>query len=307
MINQALLKKIGTVGVLLGGHSSERDISLQSGAAVIKALDELGIKYVSLDLEKNNINALQDANIDRAFIALHGAGGEDGRMQALLELLNTPYTGSGVQASVIAMDKLLTKQLWRDVGVNTPNFEVLNEHSNWSKVIDRLGGEVMVKPVHEGSSIGMARVDSAAALASAYKVALGFDQRVIAETLMRGNEYTVAILNGVALPAIKLETKNSFYDFEAKYQSDDTSYICPSGLSDEREEELRHKALEAFMCIGCQGWGRVDVMEDLSGEFNMLEVNTVPGMTSHSLVPMAAKAKGLPFNDLVLSILEGSL
>ncbi len=306
-VSDEFKKQLGRVGVLLGGTSSEREISLQSGAAVVAALVEAGIDHIAIDVGDNAIADIQAAKIDRAFLALHGAGGEDGRIQAVLEYLNIPFTGSGVQASALAMDKLRTKQLWRGVSLSTPDFAVLTETSDWQKILDDMGGEVMVKPAHEGSSIGMARVKEAQALADAYTDAARYDGSVIAERLITGSEYTVAILDGVALPPIKLETDNIFYDFNAKYIANDTRYICPCGLTPEKETELKALALEAFGTVGCNGWGRVDVMADKSLNFYLLEVNTAPGMTSHSLVPMAAKVHGLNFSELVLTILRCSL
>lgn len=305
--NSQLIEQLGRVGVLYGGRSAERDISLRSGAAVVSALVELGVEHVAIDIGEHSIDHLQKAGIDRAFIALHGPGGEDGRIQAVLEYLDIPYTGSDVQASAIGMDKLRTKQLWRGIGVTTPDFAVLNKHSDWAQVLTSLGGEIMVKPAHEGSSIGMARVSSADELQAAYVTAAKFDAVVIAERLIRGAEYTVAILGDRALPAIKLETDHSFYDYDAKYLADDTRYLCPCGLDAATERELQAQALQAFRDIGCRGWGRVDVMRDDAGKFQMLEVNTVPGMTDHSLVPMAAKAAGLEFSELILAILSESL
>jgi D-alanine-D-alanine ligase len=300
-------KQLGRVGVLLGGTSSEREISLQSGAAVVAALVEAGIEHVAIDVGDNAIADIQAAKIDRAFLALHGAGGEDGRIQAVLEYLNIPFTGSGVQASALGMDKLRTKQLWRGVDLSTPEFAVLSVNTDWKKVLEDLGGEVMVKPAHEGSSIGMARVKTAQELADAFSDAAKYDGSVIAESLIVGSEFTVAILDGEALPPIKLETDHIFYDFNAKYIANDTRYICPSGLTAEKEAELKTLALAAFDTVGCEGWGRVDVMADKSLNFYLLEVNTAPGMTSHSLVPMAAKVRGLSFSELVLTILRCSL
>ena len=300
-------KQLGRVGVLLGGQSSERDISLQSGGAVVAALAEAGIDHVAIDIGENAIADIQAAKIDRAFLALHGAGGEDGRIQAVLEYLHIPFTGSGVQASALGMDKLRTKQLWCGVGLPTPEFAVLDENTDWQKTLDYLGGEAMVKPAHEGSSIGMARVDSAEKLAAAYDAAKHYDGSVIAERLIVGSEFTVAILNGEALPPIKLETDHVFYDYNAKYIANDTRYICPCGLTLEKENELKKLALAAFNTVGCEGWGRVDVMADRDMNFYLLEVNTAPGMTSHSLVPMAAKVRGLSFAELVLTILRCSL
>lgn len=301
------VKKFGRVGVLYGGNSAEREISLKSGAAVLAALDAVGVDYVGIDIGRDSIAELQSARLDRAFIALHGPGGEDGRIQAVLEYLDVPFTGSDVQSSAIAMDKLRTKQLWRALQISTPAFVALSAESDWQEVLERLGGEVMVKPAHEGSSIGMSKVASAGDLEKAYKTAAKYDAVVIAEQLIVGAEYTVAILDGEALPPIKLETGHGFYDFDAKYVSGDTRYICPCGLSEEREKRLQALALEAFNAIGCRGWGRVDVMSDQDGQFYMLEINTVPGMTSHSLVPMAARAKGMTFNELIVSLLESTM
>jgi D-alanine-D-alanine ligase len=306
-VSDELKKQLGRVGVLLGGTSSEREISLQSGAAVVAALEEAGIEHVAIDVGAHAIADIQAAKIDRAFLALHGAGGEDGRIQAVLEYLNIPFTGSGVQASALAMDKLRTKQLWRGVNLSTPDFAVLNAANDWENVLADLGGEVMVKPAHEGSSIGMARVQTAQELADAFQNAAKYDGSVIAERLIVGSEFTVAILDGEALPPIKLETDHTFYDFNAKYIANDTRYICPCGLDAEKEAELKQLALAAFDAVGCEGWGRVDVMADKFMNFYLLEVNTLPGMTSHSLVPMAAKAHGLSFSELVLTILRAGL
>lgn len=306
-INDQFKQQLGRVGVLLGGQSSEREISLQSGNAVVAALAEAGIDHVAIDVGANAIADIQAANIDRAFLALHGAGGEDGRIQAVLEYLNIPFTGSGVQASALGMDKLRTKQLWRGVGLSTPDFALLTEQTDWQATLADLGGEVMVKPANEGSSIGMARVNSAQDLQTAYNNAAQYDGSVIAERLIVGSEFTVGILNGEALPPIKLETDHTFYDYNAKYIANDTRYICPCGLAPEKEQELKSLALAAFNSVGCAGWGRVDVMADAALNFYLLEVNTAPGMTSHSLVPMAAKVRGLSFTELVLTILRCSL
>lgn len=312
-IDEALKKQIGRVGVLYGGLSAEREISLQSGAAVLAALTDAGIEHVAIDVGHNVIADIQSANIDRAFLILHGPGGEDGRIQALLEFLNIPYTGSDVQSSALAMDKLRTKQLWRGVDINgkqglpTPEFAVLDKYSNFAEVLTRLGGEVMVKPANEGSSIGMSRVSSAEELEIAFNKAAQYQGRVLVERLIVGGEYTVAILDGEALPPIKLETDHSFYDFNAKYIAEDTRYLCPCGLPPEKEQELKTLALNAFNAVGCRGWGRVDVMADQQQNFYLLEINTAPGMTSHSLVPMAAKAVGLSFAELVVTILGASV
>lgn len=305
--DQAVIERFGRVAVLYGGTSAEREISLRSGRAIIDALREAGVATIPVDVEENPLQQLQQLSVDRAFIALHGPGGEDGKIQALLEWLKLPYTGSGIAASALCMDKLRTKQLWRGVGLATPEYHVLSEKTDWSSVMHELGGVVMVKPCHEGSSIGMAKVDSAAELEQAFAVAAKYDRVVLAERYIQGAEYTVAILNQKALPPIKLETHHQFYDFSAKYQANDTRYICPCGLSPERETRLQELAVAAFNAVGASGWGRVDVMADDSGNFYLLELNTVPGMTDHSLVPMAAKAAGYSFNDLVLAILSQTL
>jgi D-alanine-D-alanine ligase len=306
-ISAEVAQQLGRVGVLFGGTSAERDVSLKSGAAVCQALNDAGVNVIALDLGDNAVEQIIAAKLDRAFIALHGVGGEDGRMQALLEFLKIPYTGSGVEASAIAMDKLRTKQIWRGMPLPTPDFVELSETCDWSATLNELGGEAMVKPAHEGSSIGMSRVASSGELQQAFIDAAKYDSKVLAERLIVGAEYTVAILNGEALPAIKLETDHSFYDYEAKYVTGDTRYLCPCGLTDEREHELRALALQAFNSVGCKTWGRVDFMADQNGRFTLLEVNTVPGMTATSLVPMAAKASGISFEQLVLSVLLATL
>lgn len=306
-LGESIKRELGRVGVLLGGQSAEREISLQSGAAVTAALKEIGLDPIVIDVGVNAIADIQAAKLDRAFIALHGPGGEDGRIQAVLEYLQIPYTGSDVQSSALAMDKLRSKHLWRGMGLSTPDYATLNGDSNWEEVLQSLGGDVMVKPAHEGSSIGMSRVQSARELEAAYNAAAKYDGNVLVERVITGAEYTVAILAGKALPPIKLETNHRFYDFDAKYLADDTNYICPCGLDTEKDQELRQLALNAFNALGCRGWGRVDVMADSNGGFYLLEVNTVPGMTSHSLVPMAARAEGLSFEQLVALVLRASL
>ncbi|MDQ2075089.1 D-alanine--D-alanine ligase [Marinimicrobium sp. ABcell2] len=303
----SLSQSLGRVGVLFGGVSAEREISLQSGAAVMQALSDLGIEHVGIDIGATAIADIQAAQLDRAFVALHGPGGEDGRIQAVLEYLHIPYTGSDVQSSALAMDKLRSKQLWSGVGLPTPEFSVLDSQSDFSAVLQSLGGEAFVKPAHEGSSLGMARVGSVEELTQAYEAAAKFDGSVLVERLVTGAEYTVAILGDSALPPIKLETDHRFYDFDAKYLADDTRYICPCGLDEKKEQQLKDLALQAFSSLGCRGWGRVDVMADQAGDFYLLEVNTIPGMTSHSLVPMAARAEGLSFSALILRILQESL
>lgn len=292
----------GRVAVLYGGQSSERKVSLHSGRAVYDALIRQGVDAFLIDVDDAIVARLLNEKIDRVFIALHGPGGEDGRMQALLEFLGLPYTGSGVQASSLAMDKWRTKQIFTAAGISTPAYRALTA-DNLDSVVAELGEALMVKPAHEGSSIGMSKVASRAELDDAYREATRYDRSVFAEQVIVGAEYTVAVLGGEALPAIRLETDHKFYDYDAKYLANDTRYLCPCGLPAEDEARLAKLAVEAFEALGCSGWGRVDFMADNQGQFYTLEVNTVPGMTDHSLVPMAAKAKGLSFDDLVIRIL----
>ncbi len=300
-------RDFGRVAVLMGGLAAEREISLRSGAAVVRALRARGVDAHAIDVDVDVVGRLMEGNFSRAFIALHGRGGEDGTMQGLLELLRLPYTGSGVLGSALGMDKLRTKQVWLGAGLPTPPFAVVSDGSDFVAVERELGLPLIVKPACEGSSIGMSKVCDPAQLASAVHRAGERGDVVIAERWIEGEEYTVAILDGVALPAIRLETPHDFYDFEAKYEADDTRYICPCGLSEEEERKLHRLALQAFDSIGARGWGRVDMMRDEEGDWWLLEVNTVPGMTDHSLVPMAAAAAGIDFETLVWRILETSL
>ena len=299
--------QFGRVGLLYGGVSSEREISLMSGAAVHQSLVNLGVDVVAIDAGTDLLQQLPQHNLDRVFIALHGPGGEDGRLQGALEYLDLPYTGSGVLASALAMDKLRCKQLWQGIGLPTADFAILEQQSDWATTLHQLDGKAMVKPACEGSSIGMSRAESPAQLQSAWAEAAKYTSTVIAESLMEGEEYTVAILDEQVLPSVRIQSNDVFYDYQAKYFSDKTQYFCPAGLSDAREQELRILAMQAFKAVGCSGWGRVDVMVDADNKFQLLEVNTVPGMTSHSLVPMAAKAAGLDFDQLVLAILGASV
>lgn len=302
----ATLPLKGKVAVLYGGTSSERDVSLISGKAVFDALQSQHIAAELVDTKDAGWWLRFPGEFPHAFIALHGPGGEDGTVQGLLETLGVTYTGSGVMASALAMDKLRTKQLWSAVGLPTPEFELLSPRSDFAELVARWG-MVVVKPAFEGSSIGMAKVSSAAELETAYSNAKKFGDVVLAERCMRGPEYTVAILDDNALPSIRLETDNVFYDYEAKYISNETRYFCPSGLSEEKEREIRELALAAFKQLGCRGWARADVMADEHGNFYLLEINTSPGMTSHSLVPMAARTAGISFEQLVAKILRLSL
>jgi D-alanine-D-alanine ligase len=291
-----------TVAVLLGGTSAEREVSLQSGATVIAALEARGYRVRPVDpADSDWIARLQ--GIAFAFNALHGPGGEDGCMQGALDALGVPYTGSGVLGSALAMDKMRSKQLWQGIGVATGGFVTLHADTDWTAVMERFG-KVFVKPAGEGSSVGMASADSADALREAYQGAAGYSGEVLAEQFIDGPEYTVAILGDEALPSIRMETDNEFYDYEAKYLSDDTRYHCPSGLDPVEERQLAQLALRAFKSLDCRVWGRVDLMRDADGSFYVLEVNTIPGMTSHSLVPMAARAAGLDVPALVERIVE---
>lgn len=290
-----------TVAVLLGGTSAEREVSLQSGRTVSDALRSLNYQVRDVDpAEDDWIAQLQ--GVDVAFNALHGPGGEDGTMQGALEALGIVYTGSGVLGSALAMDKRRSKQLWQGIGIATGGFEMLDADTDWQAVIDRLG-KVFVKPACEGSSIGMAPASDALSLREAYEGAAAYSGGVMAEKFIDGPEYTVAILGDQALPSIRMVTENEFYDYEAKYLSDETSYHCPSGLNAEEEERVGTLALAAFRSLGCEGWGRVDTMRDSDGCFSVLEVNTIPGMTSHSLVPMAARQAGMEVPALVEKIL----
>jgi len=298
---------LGKVAVLMGGTSAERPVSLNSGSAVLKALVDLGVDAFAVDVGENAAQQLSQTDFDRAFIALHGRGGEDGTMQGLLELLNKPYTGSGVMASALGMDKWRTKLVWDACEVATPKAFVLEDDSDWDSIMQALGGLAMVKPAREGSSIGMRKVHSSEGLAESYAFASQHDDLVIAEQYIEGPEFTVAILGDEALPAIQLVTTHDFYDFDAKYKANDTQYLLPSGLPDYAEGELQKMALKAFKLVGCEGWGRVDAMQDGDGNFWLLEVNTTPGMTDHSLVPMAASAGGLSFPALVVKILQQTL
>lgn len=305
-MNDVMQKKFGKVAVLYGGLSSEREISLKSGRAVFDALVRQGVDAELVDVGLNFLQQLAEKKWLRAFIVLHGVGGEDGVMQAVLQMAGISYTGSGVLASALGMDKWRTKMVWQSQGLPTPLYRMLDAGCDWQETIATLGGVVFVKPACEGSSIGMRKVSRAEELRDAFFHARQYAGAVLAETWVDGPEFTVAILDGVALPPIRLQSDRDFYDFEAKYLSNTTRYICPCGLSPEKESELKALALRAFDAVGCKGWGRVDVMQSASGEFFLLEVNTVPGMTDHSLVPMAAQAAGISFDELVLKILRST-
>jgi D-alanine-D-alanine ligase len=296
------------IALLYGGESSEREVSLSSGAAVQQALEALGLSVVAIDVKIATLaEQLLREKIEHCFIALHGGFGEDGTVQALLNSLGISYTGSNVLGCALAMDKQRTKLLWQGAGIATAAFVSVDAASKWADVSASIGSKMMIKPACEGSSIGMSLVENEAEFNEAMALALRYDTDVIAEKWISGNEYTVAILGDVALPMIRLKTDHRFYDYEAKYQSNDTQYICPCGLDEKVEQEIQQQALQAFKLLGCSGWGRVDVMTEADGSYYFLEANTVPGMTDHSLVPMAAKATGKNFTQLVAEILALSM
>ena len=298
------VKQFGRVAVLMGGLSAEREISLLSGNAVLAALKSKGVDAHGIDVDEAIVNKLATEDYQRAFIVLHGRGGEDGTMQGLLELMSLPYTGSDVKSSSLAMDKLKTKQIWLSMGLPTPEFCILDSEQSCMQALQTLGLPLIIKPVLEGSSIGMSKVEVKEELVPAWQKAQQCGGTVIAERWIVGEEYTAAMLDDQVLPMIKLKTTHKFYDYDAKYEANDTQYICPCGLPEEREAELGVLASRAFNAVGASSWGRVDFMLDQDSQPWLIEVNTVPGMTSHSLVPMAAKQAGLSFEDLVLKILS---
>jgi len=297
----------GRVAVLMGGSAAEREISLRSGNAVYQALISQGIDAVAIDVTGSPIEALAKFEVDRVFNVIHGRGGEDGVLQAVLEVMGLPYTGSGVLASALSMDKLRTKLCWQGMGLATPKWFVLQSEQDVDACIAQLGFPVIVKPAQEGSSIGMSKANDRNELIAALRLAQQYHCDVYAEQWVQGREYTVAILAGEALPAIRLQTPNVFYDFDAKYRANTTQYHCPCGLDAEREQQLQALALKACEGLSVKGWARVDAFIDDNDCVQLIEVNTVPGMTDHSLVPMAAKAAGVNFNELVWRILETSM
>lgn len=307
LISSGVLKQ-QKIAVLLGGDSAEREVSLSSGAAVTKGLIAAGYDVTSIDTKDFDLNRLSQRGIERVFIALHGRGGEDGCIQGALEYLNIPYTGSGVLGSALSMDKVRSKQIFKATDLPTAKFCVVNvddfNNQTSAQVLSELGDKVMVKPAKEGSSIGMAIANNSDELDAALQHAFKYDQQILVEAWLSGSEYTVAILGEQALPAIQMVTPNEFYDYQAKYNSSTTQYHCPCGLDAETEQYIKTLALKAFKATGAQGWGRVDLMQDEQGNFNLLEVNTVPGMTETSLVPKAAKVAGFSFAQLVERILQ---
>ncbi|MDP1612037.1 MAG: D-alanine--D-alanine ligase [Sulfuritalea sp.] len=294
----------GKVAVMMGGKSAEREVSLKSGAAVLAALRSSGVDAHGFDPRDKALEALHSEGFTRVFIALHGRGGEDGTLQGALDWLAIPYTGSGVLASALAMDKWRSKLVWQASGLPVPDYVVLDATSDFAAVEAQLGLPLFVKPANEGSSIGISKVKQAGGLRGAYELAARHDSCVIAERYLAGGEYTVGILNGRALPVIRIVPTTEFYDYDAKYLRDDTEYRIPSGLGEQRETEMRELALRAFAVLGGRSWGRMDFMLDAAGTIYCLEANTSPGMTDHSLVPMAARAAGIPFAQLVLELLS---
>jgi D-alanine-D-alanine ligase len=294
----------GKVAVLMGGKSAEREVSLKSGGMVLAALRKKDVDAHPFDPKERDVPDLIKERFARVFIALHGRFGEDGTVQGVLEWLGIPYTGSGVLASALAMDKVRTKRLWEAEGLPTAPYEVLGKNSDVKAVAKRLGLPLFVKPASEGSSVGMSKVRAAGGLDEAYALAVNYDPVVIAEKFIDGPELTVAIVGERVLPIIRIETPREFYDYEAKYIANDTRYLIPCGVSEKKEKELQALCLAAFRALGCRGWGRVDLMLDKRGRPFLLEVNTSPGMTDHSLVPMAARAVGISYEDLCVNVLE---
>ena len=308
-MNKVTDNKFGKVAVLMGGSSGEREVSLKSGGAVLAALLAQGVNAEAFDPSEKPLHDLE--NFNRVFINLHGKFGEDGCIQGALEMLQIPYTGSGVMASSIGMDKWRTKLLWRTMHVVTPEFELVTAESDFTAIEAKLGLPLFVKPANEGSSIGISKVKESGGLKAAYELAANADPLVIAEKFIGGGEYTVGIIQDAAaglraLPIVRIVPATDFYDYEAKYIRNDTQYLCPCGLSADKEAQIQREALQAFRAVGCKGWGRVDFLMDEQGNHYFLEVNTSPGMTDHSLVPMAAKAAGISFEQLVIRILESA-
>jgi D-alanine-D-alanine ligase len=299
-------EQFGRVAVMMGGSAAEREVSLRSGAAVYEALKRKGVDAIAIDVTASPIDALAGQKIDRVFNIIHGRGGEDGVLQGVLEVLGIPYTGSRVMASALTMDKLRTKLCWQGYGLITPKWHLLKDESDLDACIEKLGFPVIVKPAQEGSSIGMSKATNRDELQKALTVAAKYRCDVYAEAWVTGKEYTVAVLDGEALPVIRLETPNAFYDYEAKYQATTTQYHCPCGLNQDQEQFIKNLAVTACQVVGVKGWGRVDVFIDDLGQYQLIEVNTVPGMTDHSLVPMAARQAGMDFDELVWRVLETS-
>lgn len=298
------MSDFGKIAVLFGGRSAEREVSLMSGSNVLKALQQAGLDAHAFDPAEREIFELKREGFARVFIALHGGHGEDGTVQGALELMGVPYTGSGVMASALAMDKVRTKMVWTTAGIPTPRFEVVDAGSDWAAVAKRLGLPLIIKPAREGSTIGLTKVTAAAQLPDAYALAARHDPFVMAEEFIAGEELTAGFLGDQALPLIRIEAPQGNYDYQNKYFSDETKYHCPCGLPEVEELRIRNLVMKSAQALGCAGWGRADLIRRADGSVQFLEMNTSPGMTGHSLVPMAAKQAGLSFNDLVLRILE---
>lgn len=303
----AMVKAFGRVAVFMGGDSAERDVSLKSGQAVLSALLSAGVNAFGIDVQGCLLKTVEQPEFDRVFIALHGRGGEDGTLQAILSQAGIPFTGSDVMASALAMDKLRTKYVFAGCGLATPKFRIMASADDAAIIAAELRMPLSVKPSHEGSSIGIFKVTNAGELVQAWQAAAAMDTSVLVEEWIEGPEFTVSLLQDRALPAIGLSTDHVFYDYDAKYLANDTRYCIPCGLSADDELRLQQLALEAFRVVGCRTWGRVDIMQDTDGKFWLLEVNTVPGMTDHSLVPMSARAAGISFEELVVRILADTL
>ena len=299
--------QFGKVAVLLGGISVEREISLLSGDAIYRSLKSSGVDVHKIDANPQNIGELSTQGFDRVFVALHGRWGEDGVVQGALEAIGMPFTGSKVLGCALAMDKVRSKQIWQANDLPTAAFKVLRNIDDLAGTVELLGLPLFIKPAREGSSVGVGKVTQASQLENIWRESAALGGEVLAEQFIAGAELTVGILDDQALPVIRMQTANEFYDYQAKYQSDKTQYHCPAGLSDELEQEVQDLAMQAFSLLDCSGWGRVDAMLDSAGRPQLLEVNTVPGMTDHSLVPMAAAATGIKFDALVLKILEATL
>ena len=297
----------GKILVVMGGSSAERDISIQSGKAVHNSLCNYKLQSCLYDWSGRNLDFLHNIRFDTCFIAVHGRGGEDGKLQAALDILGKPFTGSSFMASAIAMHKYRTKQIWSVNGLITPNSLLWQKDFSYQFILDEIGLPLMIKPAHEGSSVGISLVLKEDEIMPAIEKAEKFDNEILIEQFIQGDEYTVSILNNYPLPSIKLETPRQFYDYDAKYLSNDTRYICPSGLNSTEEKIIAGLAIKAFRALGCDGWGRIDFIRDKTGEFFLIEANTVPGMTNHSLVPMAASQAGISFDELVLRILSSSI
>lgn len=298
--------KFGRVAVLMGGCSAEREVSLRSGQAVLSALVDAGVNAFGLDLGADAVAQLSAEKLDTAFIALHGRGGEDGSIQGVLEWLRIPYTGSGVMASALGMDKYKCKQVWQGLGLPTPASKLIDATTQAEELVAELGLPLMIKPAHEGSSLGMSKITRVEQFDAAYAKASQYDRSILAESFVQGAEFTASLVGDQALPLIGLKTSHDFYDFDAKYAAKDTEYLLPCGLSTAEEQALQQLSLKAYKALGCEGWGRIDLMVDAQNQPWLLEVNTSPGMTATSLVPQAAAFKGQNFQALVLEILASA-